>query len=113
MEINKQALKKLNDRVTKAIENIIKRKKGGKNNKPAKRRTGKLLQTEAVIDFDGTEFTFNLDAYDHYTYLDKGSKRIKKPFEYTEEIINSKEVNQAIEEFLIDHFKQNIEKQWQ
>jgi hypothetical protein len=108
-----KAITKLNKEVTQEILNIIKRKKGGKRNKPAARRTGKLRQTKALLTFDGENVEFDLDAIEYYQYLDQGTRRIKKPWFYTDEIVNSPKIQELVGEFLVDHFKEEIEKIWQ
>lgn len=113
INIMNKSLKKLNNKLTDAIIKIIETKKGGKRNKPAKKRSGKLLKSKAIVDFDGKEFTFDLEAVDYFKYLDEGTKYIRNPYLYIESIINSKEVQDLLNEFLIEHYKESIDKIWQ
>lgn len=108
-----KAIDKLNKAVTQEILNIIKTKRGGKRNKPAEKRTGKLRQTKALLTFDGKNVEFDLDVIEYYQYLDQGTRRIKKAWFYTDEIINSPKIQKLISEFLLDYFKEKIEKIWQ
>ena len=109
----KKELKVLNDELVEVIERIIKTKKGGNRNRPARKITGKLRNSKPIVEFDGKEFTFNLEVIDYYIYLDEGTKNIKKPFGYTESIINSADVRKLLEEFLLKYYRNKIEKIWQ
>lgn len=106
-------LDKLNKDVEKLIFNIIKTKRGGNKNRPARKITGKLLKTKPIIKFDGKEISIDLDAVEYYQYLDEGTRKITKPFFYTKELIDSKEFYELLNDFFYKYYKEEIEEIWQ
>lgn len=108
-------LRKLNNEILKIVKRIIKTKRGGKNNRPAKKITGRLREPKVFVTFNenSMEFEFDLETVEYYQYLDEGTKRIKKPWFYTKEITESKEVLSLFQDFVQSYFNNKIEKIWQ
>lgn len=99
----KSAVRKADREIKALMKRIIRTKKGGKDNKAAKRRTGRLQDNiKPVININQRtgEVEIDIEVMEYYQYLDEGTTRIKNPWFYTEELMKQSEFLDSIAELV-------------
>lgn len=116
IKYSQKAINKCNNEIKALMLKIIETKIGG-TTKKGKSGPARVLNSSSgdlkrnikpVIEVKGDELFINIEMVEYYQYLDEGTKRIKKPWFLTDELMNQSEFLDSIAELTRSGIEETI-----
>mgnify|MGYP003636841972 CR=1 FL=1 len=99
--IDKRDLKKANTKIQKILIKILNTARGGIGGGTITSRSGDLKNTtKSFLILSKDSLKLNIQTVDYYKFLDTGTKKIKKPWFFTDELTSNKQFKEIVADLI-------------